>query len=219
MATIRKCLCTFLCICTIMAEAGETDAANNSNQCAITVSIPLIELARFHMPWEWQSGHFYQIQRKDNKIATEDTVSVFLCNPEKPGFFDVWVWRSERSGRTALAEDMHGVLQSDGTIKVKRDSGQMPWRVYRPLTFEGGIIPRYKYDIPPAGSACDVKAYYNYEDGILSVEFSRLTETLNSDDIKIIPNITRFAVTSLPPDKIKLSDLKFSVYRHRTPEK
>lgn len=197
--------------------AAESDTLSKKAEVEIVFSAPVIELDDLHMPWIWQSGHFYQAARRanDGKLVEEDTVSVYLYNPDEPEKIDIWVWRAERSRITSLAEDMHAQLEknaSDSKIIPIKDAGTLPWRVYRPYNFEGNKLSRYKYDLDASGSASDVAASYSYSDGLLNVIFRRAKDTENDDDIKIISGKTMYAVTFIPPGKTTLADLEFNVY-------
>lgn len=177
-------------------------AAGDGNTAEIHIYWKPQKISSGHRPWIWNHG--FQIYEPGKE--TEDTLTVILQNPEKPDFFDIWIWRAWRSSGMKTADDLYAEYDGEN-LKISFDNGVLPWRVYWPSSYEGDTLPRYSF-VRPSGSAADVSAEASQDGEGWSLTLSRACDTGNGDDLKLTGKINLF-ITSLPVSELDFTKLKF----------
>ena len=168
------------------------------------VSFPDPDESRTHKSWVWDKG------RELYKIGNDrEDIFVFKWNMEsKPVdlsikadnsyIADIWLWKACRTDPVGYADDkMHSLspeynknatkLTSKGGVIMyllrSGDSGNAAYKTKLRIEYEGDVIPRFIYQTP-TGSRADVKAKGVWMDGKWVIEFGRLLNTGNDDDVQ-----------------------------------
>ena len=163
---------------------------------------------RQYRPWIWDKaqGKYNQSEILDDAAAVMVYESSGLdgsCMLQGETFrADIWLWRAFWSGISGKASDQFMVASSDrlpransyvskngrGQVWVQNlpDKGKQGWRYDIPFPGENPAptLPSYKPDTA-TGSAADVNAIGKYKDGYWTVEFSRVFDTGNEDDVAV----------------------------------
>ncbi len=179
-------------------------AVTTDKRIFLLVKFPDTDESRSHKSWVWDKAR--QIYRVGYDI--EDTV-VFKWNMENGPVdlsiygdnqyrADIWFWKACRTDPAGHADDKMHLLsfskvedstkltnKSGRTIYLHRleDSGKCAYLSELPVGYSKEKLPRFTYNTPD-GSRSDIKAKGVWEKGIWTIEFSRLLETGNRDDVQ-----------------------------------
>lgn len=153
---------------------------------------------------------------KWNMDANHGNLSLGSDTPHKA---DVWYWKANRSDPLGYADDKYHLYTNVPTGKAKKLISNSGYRFYLVRKGDRGQ-PTYQsriggdyvgadeiqgYDLQtPSGSRADIRAKGHWSDGHWLVEFSRLLDTGNSDDIQLTPGrsyqlgVSRYEIASVP---------------------
>ena len=169
---------------------------------------PDADESRLHKPWVWDKElELYDLgpQREDNfafKWNLEDKpvdLSNFADNLYRA---DVWYWKANRTDPVGYADDKLHILQDQPGKKAKQltskggqqrylirlgDVGDAAQKKRILVDYEGDIVDQYE-STTPSGSRADVHAKGAWKGGAWTIEFSRLLDTGNDDDIQFDPS-------------------------------
>jgi hypothetical protein len=143
---------------------------------------------RKHRAWHWDPVLRAYIPGKEQ----EETFSIVIARSSGGNKkADIWIWRAARTDPVNKADDLFYmepglVNQPDRTIIM--DNGTICWFSKYFGNYAGLELPRF-YNRAPEGSTGDVSAKGRWDLHQLSIEFSRLLDTGNSDDISLKPGI------------------------------
>jgi hypothetical protein len=169
------------------------------------VSFPDPNESRTHKSWVWDNAREIYKMGKDR----EDTfvfkwnmkrqpidLSIYADNPYKA---DIWFWKACRTDPAGFADDKIHILSSekmeeDATnltskggktmyLVRREDKGKAAYKTELRVEYKGNVLPRFSLE-RPTGSRADVKAKGIWENGRWTIEFRRLLNTGNADDIQ-----------------------------------
>ncbi len=138
----------------------------------------------------------------------------------EPHIADTWFWKANRTDPAGYADDKlqqvslnklnkaNRVMSQGGKVtylKRKDDFGKPAYRDQLFVDFKGQQLERF---IPqsPSGSRADVRAKGRWHKGYWTIEFSRLLENGNNDDIQFntskvyIFGVSRFEIAGSQPN-------------------
>ncbi len=174
------------------------------------VSYPDKDESRMHRSWVWNKKTEEYDGGKDredvfvlkwNMVGKQVDLSVFADNPYKA---DVWFWKACRTDPSGYADDKVQHLSAEPRKKAKEishkfgkktylqrlgDSGDSAFKSTLLVEYKGDVVPRFKSRIPTLSRA-DIKAKGVWADGRWTIEFGRILDTANQDDILLNPKKT-----------------------------
>lgn len=198
------------------------------------VSFPDSDETRLHKPNIWDAALEEYVagpQREDTMIlkwmmVSDGTDLSVYANDAYTA--DVWYWKANRTDPLGFADDKFQtltLLPGKKSVKVLSKNGQV---FYLSRTgdrgksaYSGQILVEYQGDVldqyvhrQPEGSRADVKAKGRWQAGTWTVEFERLLDTGNSDDVsfqkagRYIFGVSRYEIAG----KITESQSQYDLY-------
>jgi hypothetical protein len=155
--------------------------------------------------WEWRGTKYALARRFDDQFAVRlhlagDYDRTMLSPREYK--VDVWLWSAARTNPGGVAEDGYHAFTTRMTedaaeyalpggktvyIRKQRDAGTPPYRsLPAPRQNMGERVPSFELQ-KASGSVADVAAKGQWKAGTWSLEFSRLLNTGNADDVAFRP--------------------------------
>jgi hypothetical protein len=168
------------------------------------VIFPDPDESRSHKSWVWDKGRkLYNVgnDREDSFVfkwnmgSKPVDLSIYAVNSYKA---DIWFWKACRTDSVGYADDkIHSLspLYTKDSTKLtsrtgttmyllrKGDSGSAAYKTKLPVEYEGDVLPRFTNQTP-SGSRADVKAKGIWKDGKWTIEFRRMRNTGNNDDVQ-----------------------------------
>ena len=192
-------------------------AAYTGKEICFVVSFPDPDESRVHKSWIWDKEmKIYKMgpDREDvfvikwNMLPQSVDLSVHADNYYKA---DIWFWKACRTDPVGFADDKIQCLGSEKMVdstKVtsrsgkdmyllrKEDTGEAAYKTeLPPPEYTAEVIPRF-INLTPTGSRADIKAKGIWKDGRWTVEFKRVFNTGNNDDIQFdLTKSYQFAVS------------------------
>lgn len=180
------------------------------------VSFPDLDESIIHKSWVWDKiREIYKMgnDREDififkwNMDEILVDLSIYSDDVYKA---DIWYWKACRTNRTGFADDKMHILGSGKTedstkltsvsgqtiyLLRKADSGKAAFNTTLKVEYEGDALPRYNIE-KPSGSRADVKAKGVWQEGVWTIEFARVLNTGNPDDIQFdLKNRYQFGIS------------------------
>lgn len=150
-------------------------ACTDGSRLFLLVRFPAVVERRRHRPWRWDAT----TQHYHSGGEAEEALTVLLLGAN--GMVDAWVWRADRTDAAGFADD--------GSFSPARgfspDAGTACWESRYVSGFAGAELPRF-YPREPTGSLADVRARGVWENGVWTVEMSRLLNTRRPDDLALL---------------------------------
>ena len=145
----------------------------SSGRIFFLIKVPLKSLVGKHEVWHWDKDK--QLYKPGKEVETSLTL-LFFQDAQHANRADAWIWRAARTDVAKYADDM---FFKDGSFLM--DEGQSCWFSKFFGEFAGSELPRF-FQRTPKGSAADVRAKGEIQNGVLTLEFSRHRNTGNKDD-------------------------------------
>lgn len=116
----------------------------------------------------------------------------------RPYTADIWFWKAHRTDHAGFADDKiqhytttrdkkaKMLISSEGNVFYLQRDGDEGNPTYQPLLHAGYIQDKMpKYDlVTPSGSRADVRAKGVWQQGVWTIEFSRLLDSGHGDDVR-----------------------------------
>lgn len=182
----------------------------------LLVSFPDDDASLTHKSWVWNQGRkMYNVgnDREDtfiikwNMMSEPLDLSLYADNPLRA---DVWFWKANRTNPAGFADDkihIHSSTKNRDTTELisrtgksmfldrRADKGGSAYKIDLVTTYGGDILPRYTSH-PPSDSRADVRAKGVWQAGRWTIEFARLLQTGNQDDLQFeVPGSYQFGVS------------------------
>lgn len=159
-------------------------ACTDGRKIYILVQYQTAQKARKHQTWHWHPVIQAYIPGKEEEEAFTIILSKDNSEIKKA---DIWIWRAARTDPVNKADDL--VYQECELVAIPRreilmDVGSTCWFSKYFGDYAGAELPRF-YNRTPKGSLSDVNAKGSWDKNFLSIEFSRLLDTGNEDDIPL----------------------------------
>jgi len=158
---------------------------------------------RQHKPYVWNDARQRYVvgSEREDRVALQFEMSGnydvnWLSGNEFTA--DMWHWKSARSAPLGLAHDKMTIvsatkltraykarsdLGADLYIQRPSDAGLPIYKAKRYGLKESKVMQKYHVNFKASGSVTDVKAKERWSQGFWTVEFSRLLDTGNEDDV------------------------------------
>lgn len=183
-------------------------AVHTRDKVYFSVQFPDKAQTPLHKPWIWnaeQKAYETGAHREDTFVFKWNMMdkAVDLSNFSDDSYTaDVWYWKANRTNLAGYADDKHHELGDRKEGKVtevtsvtgkprylarKSDQGKSAYQDYKPTTYEGDLVDRYRKRTPE-GSRADVKAKGKWGGGFWYIEFERAMHTGHDDDVQFDPS-------------------------------
>jgi len=201
-------------------------AVYNDSRIYFLVQFPDPDESRIHKPWTWnKSDEIYEIgnKREDSfvfkwsLVGNDIDLSLISGTPHRA---DIWYWKANRTDPAGYADDkMHTLSESNcqkcTTIPQKNgdflylqrhsDFGKSAYKIKVPMGYEEDEMMQF-LNQKPTDSRADIQAKGQWLNGIWTIEFARLLDTGNQDDIKFVKGkkylfgLSRYEVAGKKPN-------------------
>lgn len=161
-------------------------ACRNNKKVYFLIQYPTEKEDRKHQSWHWDPVQQAYIPGNEK----EETFTIILAQQKQNNKkADIWIWRAARTDPVNKADDL--IYQQCDLVdfpkkSISMDKGENCWFSKYFGDFAGEELPRF-YNKTPKGSLADVSAKGSWDMNYLSIEFSRLLNTRNQDDIQLQP--------------------------------
>lgn len=174
------------------------------------VTFPDPDESRRHKEWVWdKNSQIYESgpEREDtfvfkwNMGSKPVDLSVYA---DEPSTTDIWFWKARRTDPAGFADDKIDILNSSETPKSMKitsksgrtmylqrlgDGGDPAYKDTLPVEYAGDVLPNFEHQAPTLSRA-DIRAKGIWSAGRWTIEFARVLNTGNTDDIYFIPGKT-----------------------------
>ncbi|MBU1852430.1 MAG: hypothetical protein KJ957_00105 [Candidatus Omnitrophica bacterium] len=201
-------------------------AAYTDEEIFFLVTFPDPDESRMHKEWIWdKDADMYKTgpSREDTfvfKWNMEPAPVDLSVYSDDPYITDVWFWKACRTDPVGFADDKIQALaliknpkareltsKSGSTMYLQRlgDEGRAAYKDVLFIEYKGDIVPNFENQTP-TGSRADIRAKGSWSSGRWAIEFRRLLNTGNADDIQFVPGksyqfgITRYEIAGRSPD-------------------
>ena len=160
-------------------------ACTDGRKIYFLIQYPTPGEIRKHQSWHWNPVLQAYIPGKEKEESFTIILTQQKDNIKKA---DVWVWRAARTDPVNKADDLFFQI-TDKANQAKKsivmDAGTNCWFSKYFGDFAGSELPRF-YNRTPQGSLADIDAKGTWDRNFLTIEFSRVLNTGNEDDIKLM---------------------------------
>lgn len=160
-----------------------------------------------HQGWEWRGSKYAQMRRYDDQFAVRfhlagDFDRTMLSGRDYK--VDVWLWSAARTNPGGVAEDLQHSFTTKATedaaeyslpggktvyIRKLRDAGTPPYKsLPAPRENKGDKLPSFEPQ-KASGGVAQVAAKGVWKAGAWSLEFSRVLNTGDGDDVVMKPGL------------------------------
>lgn len=166
------------------------------------------------MVWDKQQELYKTGPKREDafvfKWSMEPVPVDLTLSSDRPYKADIWYWKAHRTDHAGYADDKNQLYISDPLphtkrlvsaggnlfyLKRKGDAGKAAYQAVVYPDYVGDEASRFEQQ-KPDGSRADIRAKGVWKDGVWTIEFSRLLDTGQSDDVILDPkNTYRFGVS------------------------
>lgn len=153
--------------------------------------------------WNNETESYYDGPTREDVLVLKWNMSThnndLSLNADRPYRADIWFWKASRTDHAGYADDKiqyytttrnkqsQQIISASGKVFYLRrnaDTGESAYMPSLQTEYVGDCVTKYR-QTQTSGSRADIRAKGQWENGVWTIEFSRLLNTGNLDDVQM----------------------------------
>lgn len=204
----------------------ELKACYDEERIYLLVTFPDATENRLHraLVWNNDSNRYSEGPTREDTLVLKWNMSPYNTDlsltSDRPYRTDIWFWKASRTDHAGYADDKiqyytstrskqsQQLISASGKVFYLRrdaDAGESAYIPKLQTEYAGDIIAKYR-ESKPTGSRADVRAKGQWNQGVWTIEFSRLLDTGHGDDVQMSSTktytfgVSRFEIAGRKPE-------------------